>query len=638
MSRSPLVVALALLALLPAVPAAQAGSSTTPTSCVFNGLSFAFSADIPVVLEGTAEVLDSADGRYVDATEVVPGQQLRVTGATLSADLPQSLAQLGFENGNFVAGPNSIQARVWVNVQATNTVEGTQLLGPFDVTASTVITTDAQGNFASATPFSFADPVLPDTTWTATGGPVDLRHAPAGSITQQLPIGPPTGGNGPPAPRPVAGSTVIFIPQLGAARLTLDCSPPGALPPFDTVAGPRNQTCLSSLGRQLSGAPAGTPPGVTRELDPLTVALSRTTPAGQYTPGEPYTLTGARVSVTLPADVVAALAEREYAPGEPAFGDGETYASSITVALRATNTAEGTRQVRVDLPSRFERVAGVWQPAVLEGALPDTTWTPTGSARIAFAQAGPAALGALLQPGVSSPTLSAAPFSALPHGSLYVRLGSERLGETLDCLPAAITAVDDGTPWSDLGREASGARYTVATSADGAPAFSSVTAVVPPEPEPEPEPTAPPSDPTPAPPADPAPQPTPAPPVATPAPPTPTPAAPAVRRGTPTIRTSTLKAVRDRVKLQIRCSTTGVCTGRVALRSTGRVRVGSRSKVVTVAATRSYRVAAGRTATLSIPLSRDARTALRRTRRFSVRVTLTPTGRKAVRRTVKLTR
>lgn len=305
MRRTLLIAALALL--WGAAPA-----RATTNACNFSVDDYWTSID--VALTGTA----------TPQADVRPGDTLTLTGATAAAALPAYLAQVGYNAGILKAGENQIPVRVWVALQATNTLERTQLVGPVAVQAQTTITTATSGEFVSATPITYTPPALPATTWTAAGGDVVLSQAPAGSIAQRLPIGPDD------ALRAVKGSAVILA-DLSPVRFSMDCQPgsgndtgtgpvPGAPAPFDTRPGPLNQSCVDSAGtRSFAG-----------------VALSG--PALAYAAGTPFTLGGVR------------------APG----------ADSVT--LRGLGTVEGTRTV-----------AG--------GDVPPTTWTPSGTGPITFTQA-----------------------------------------------------------------------------------------------------------------------------------------------------------------------------------------------------------------------------------------------------------
>jgi hypothetical protein len=304
------VLLIAAVALLCGAAPARAASN----ACNFSVDDYWTSID--VTLAGTA----------TPPGEVLPGDAVTLTGATAAAALPAYMAQIGYNAGILKAGENQIPVKVWIALQATNTLERTQLAGPVDVQARTTITTAPNGEFLSASPITYTPPALPATTWTAAGGDVVLSQAPAGAITQRLPIGPDD------APRAIKGSAVILA-DLSPVRFSMDCQPGsgndtgtgplvGAPVPFDTRPGPRNQTCLDAAE--------------TRSYEAVTFAG----PSFDYATGQPFTLSGVRV----------------------------TGADRVTV--RGAGTVEGTQAA-----------------AVQGGVLADTTWTPSGTGPIAFSQA-----------------------------------------------------------------------------------------------------------------------------------------------------------------------------------------------------------------------------------------------------------
>lgn len=305
MRRAVLICALALL-----WGAAPAHAATN--ACNFSVDDYWTSIDVTVT--GTPDPAAGLD----------PGAAVRLEGVTAAATLPAYLASTGYNTGLLKAGRNEIPVKVWVAVQATNTVERTQLLGPVSVQAETTITTDASGAFVSATPITYAPPALPVTTWTAVGGDIVFSQAPAGSITQRLPIGPND------VLRSVTGSAVILA-DLSPARFSMDCRPgrgnATGTGPVDeapvtvaTAAVPMNQTCED------------------RSFAQATI----TGPALGYTAGQPFTLSGVRVA--------------------------GVDAGSLTI--RGAGTVEGTRVA-----------------AITGGVVADTTWTPSGTGPITFTQA-----------------------------------------------------------------------------------------------------------------------------------------------------------------------------------------------------------------------------------------------------------
>ena len=172
----------------------------------------------------------------------------------------------------------------------------------------------------------------------------------------------------------------------------------------------------------------------------------------------------------------------------------------------------------------------------------------------------------------------ALPRSSAPYGSVQLTVANG----TLDCSPAAISGHYEFIPNLDTPVFATAVKHEDPV-------------VVPPPPE------------TTRPVATVAPQPTP---TATPTP----------RRGTVSVRTTRLVVKRGKVKLRIACSRLGPCSGRLI------VRTGSK----TLVRARSYSVAAGKAKTYTLTI--------KRTRVTKVRVTLTPTGGRAVNKTLRLGR
>lgn len=641
--RSFLRRSLTLTAVLAAVTAAAAAApaaasaAEVPNACGFSGLSFAYDSPINISVSGNAEVLPDADGRYPSQTEVTPGALVRTTDVTVDATLPDQLApllyQLGWIQGNTDGSPrlNTLPITAWFDVRASNTVEGVRREGPFVFNATTNVVIDAQQNFVSATPFAFPEVELPDRTWTATGGPVEVSQAPRGAVGGTLPTGPNN------ALRSVSGSAVIAVnfPPPTTARVTLDCAPSVLTPPtFASIPGPRNNQCLSSAGRALSGTAAGVPVGVSRELDPLGIALTAPAAATTFEPGKPYLLAGAKLGLTIPADVAGALGRASYnAPTTDLVTASQDYSGRVWVAIRGENTTEGVQVVEAALTYRLEPdpigQTADWKPVSMQLTLPDTTWTPSGFAPLRFTQAAPGSLPAMTLPGVGAQGVTPTPYSTKPYGSVFVRLVTNRHAETFDCLPAAVTAIAPGVAWSDGGDVAppagSQGRYTVASAhptAVTAPFLTATRVIVDPPVDPDDGDDVPPVQ-----------QPPVGPPAVEPGPP---PAAAPV--GVPSVTGKSLRRKGSKLPLTIACSAIGPCAGAIELKTTGRVRVGKKRKLVTVVRRVNYSVQAGRSGKLSLRLSTDARKALQRSAKLRVRITLRPTSGPAITKTMDVKR
>ena len=600
---------------------AQAGTVVAPNACQYSY--DAFFRNTGVSLTGTgAVVAGAADPSAADTADVVPARRSRSNGATLHFLFPEELIRFGYTVGLLNAGENTINVRGWIAVKASNTKEGVQVVGPLDVTATTTITVDTadDGRFVGATPLTYTDPVLPATTWTATGGDVAFSQADEGTLPR-LPIGP--GG----AQRQPFGSTVIQA-NLNGVNFVMDCAPgaatdvnpsdnagpghaAGTAAAFSTIAGPLNVSCLDSLGRQVSGAAANLPAGVTRELNPLGAGLSAAGPS-TYTVGTPYVLSGTKVRLRLGADTVATLARFDNG-GTPLITADKRYPLQVWVTIAASNTAEATQTVMGTATYALPGAADV----VVD--LPATTWTPTGAGPIRFSGAQPGAMPAqdVVGPATGGPggPVVTTTFSTSPYGGILVRGATEANPISFDCVAGSIAIANDGIAWSNLGRAGSNGRYAFDVLPT-LPAFQTATnSETPPAGGGGQQPPPPPTQ-------------TVIPPVVKPT------AVPSLLK----LTSSTLKADRKgRVKLALSCGTgTLACAGTLEVKTASKVRVGKRSKVLTVVAKRSVNVGSGRKSTLTLTLSRDARSALKHRASLTVVVTFKPSAGKAVTKRVRL--
>jgi hypothetical protein len=115
--------------------------------------------------------------------------------------------------------------------------------------------------------------------------------------------------------------------------------------------------------------------------------------------------------------------------------------------------------------------------------------------------------------------------------------------------------------------------------------------------------------------------------------------APAPAPAAPRVTSTKLKLAGSRTAVVVACPA-GVqaCKGRIALRSRAPVRIGGRSRILTVAPVAGYDVAAGARKTVALKLGSAARTVMRKRRTLRVRVTLTPASGAAVTRDLTLQR
>lgn len=106
------------------------------------------------------------------------------------------------------------------------------------------------------------------------------------------------------------------------------------------------------------------------------------------------------------------------------------------------------------------------------------------------------------------------------------------------------------------------------------------------------------------------------------------------------IATTSLRAsAASVVGVDVKCGATRTsCKGVLSMRSALRIRVGGRLKYLTIVRDTRYTVAAGKRKKLKLKLGREARALLARRRSMKVKITLKPSGGKAVTRTVTLRR
>ena len=249
--RLALSAALVLAAVAVLAPPAAAGVAETPNACAF-----------------------SYDGEYrtqgVEITASAPasasaGQAFTLTGEELEVKLRSELARDAAAVGLIPSDGSqvSVGTRTWIALKGTNTREGTQVIGPVAVTATTSALYDESSQTISATPFVYTPPRLPDTTWTGTGGDIAFSQAGAGAISAargQLPVG----GGG--SALTVQGSAVVQASLPGGANFYMDCQPGQTnVTRPEAGAGTTSNSLVAGpfAGVKVAGAatnPGGTPP------------------------------------------------------------------------------------------------------------------------------------------------------------------------------------------------------------------------------------------------------------------------------------------------------------------------------------------------------------------------------------------
>jgi hypothetical protein len=392
-----------------------------------------------------------------------------------------------------------------------------------------------------------------------------------------------------------------------------------------------------------------------------------------------YTASGATVFVEKPAVPGAPPRVRlqsdepngTWSYATPSAGFGHRYLShtgnsqfplDAWVTIAASNTVEGVQTLPVKgywtinikdaTPGSPTNVGDYANDEVVatvpdvELNLPNTRWTPTGAGPVEFSIAQPGQLGIVqIESKGYDRTGYNMPLNVRPFGSVFVRAQTEAYGASNDCIPGAISVKDRSilttqTRLFFLDAEPTGAGVTVGDQALGDPAtpgqyptqgglqaaqglrgryafdFKAVPAIA----------TAPVAVPVAA---TPTPTPTPA---ATPAPnPAPKAVAFASRK--------TVKASKaGSVKLSLTNPNTKGTRYKLAVKTTGKHKVGGKRKVVNVAAGKTITVKPGST-TLRFSLSKAAKKLLKAKKSVKVKLTLTPTsGGSAVTKTITLKR
>lgn len=441
---------------------AGAGEANTPNACRYSFDNYW--RDQALTLGGTAAPNPAA-----------AGQTITVSGTTLKVDIPSWIPVYGYNFGLLQAGVNELPTQVWVALAATNTTEGTRVV-EVEAVASTTITPGTGGGETTATPISVTL-TLPDTTWTATGGNVAVSQAAPGTLPQGIPAG-------------IAGAAInptgsIYVSTtLGAGPLkfNLDCQPgvaagegtavtPGVAAAFETVTvgggdpdpdpDPEpvaNHDCISGLGRYRQA-----------EVQPLDVSLYLQNEPAPATGGA-YRLSGTRVGLNIPGDVVLALYRNNLA----VVGE-QTYNLHAWAAIAATNTIEGAQTVGAETtytftitdPTPADRNSGDESSTdvVKVVNLPNTDWTPTGAGALEFSEA-PAGTASTI--GVVGKGYRDTGYLVNPHGSIFIRAETTNYGANLDCVAGTVAVTDTTVGYSNLGRGESAGRYTI-TPADTEP-------------------------------------------------------------------------------------------------------------------------------------------------------------------------
>lgn len=196
--------------LIGAAPA-SAGTQTTTNACISNAT--ATYSDLPWTLSGTA----APNPATLGAGDVT------LSGSSIQVAIPATLLIAGYNLGLLSVGANNIPTIVYVSRAATNVVGGTAVqVDNFSIVAVTTITdpdgTPGTGD-ETATPLAVNEP-LPNMVVTPTGGPIQFRQGPNGSLPL-LPAGVAGAGAVQPNGSIFASASVAG----GLIRANFDCFP-----------------------------------------------------------------------------------------------------------------------------------------------------------------------------------------------------------------------------------------------------------------------------------------------------------------------------------------------------------------------------------------------------------------------------
>lgn len=307
---------------------------------------------VPVTLEGT--LTDGSGTELAPGAALAAGAQVKLTNATVSADLPDWIGPFAYDGGIIGNGTTSLPVHGWVALEATNTLEGAT--APIRIDTNAIAHADVQPGEAPSETSVVFEPVrasIPDQTWTATGGDVLVRQAVG---TKMAPI--PAGRDG--SPVQVNGSLFVAAELDANTRLFLDCLAGSQLDEgahhTDKLPNP-----LTGLGFRVPGF-SGTLSGATADWSTVDAQLEN---PGLFrgAAGQAVTVTGSKLRMRLTA------AQRADWLG--ASGDASVTGSVTIVGDRST-----AGQQAVSVPATSVAATGAGD-VVLD--LPATTWTPTGA-------------------------------------------------------------------------------------------------------------------------------------------------------------------------------------------------------------------------------------------------------------------
>jgi hypothetical protein len=319
---------------------------------------------------------DLAIGGVAPAGEPAAGDTVTVADVTLTVTVDSALIAAGVGAGVVQEGPNTVVSTVHLTLSATNTEEATQTVAG-EASLTFDVTVDPATGAVTVDP----DPVesvvaLADSTWTATGGAIEISVRPG-----TPPPGEPTIDERNAAP-------IRILNRLNdALNADFFCWP--------DLEDPDGEEPITE--EPITEEPVPVPPvtgtatyttecrnNITPDVSTLTFEVTGTAP-GKVQAGETVTLSDQHWKITVPGSVLDA------GIGLGLIGAGDTLNGAVKVSVAATNTAEGTREsspVPIEVgPIALDEATGTAQPVTAAFDVADMTWTTTGGT-VAYRMAG----------------------------------------------------------------------------------------------------------------------------------------------------------------------------------------------------------------------------------------------------------
>ncbi len=512
-----------LMALVPFSPAA-AGTRQTENACRYN-------------FDGLFHILQLTLVGTDPASPTAANQAVTLSGLRVQFTLPQAyvetaLATYGGQRSAVIhPGDNTVPVGLYLSVRASNTTEGSLVAAR----------PESDGYVGHIQYDSNLDPIsdivvdvpMPDLTFHATGaGPVSFRQGDPGQLGTLNGAG--VGGsnvtpalsfygggalfNGGPVLRGDCGSgeagvnndynfyapatalpfstsvsgvttTVAPVTTTTVAPATTTTVPgattttvPGATTTTAPTSTPQTGTwqCISGLGRQAASTNGGATEILAMDIT-LSTGQTAQAAAGQIRLRQP------RVSVAMPEEFLV----RAYRANQLLAGPN-TFQAFVWLAVKATNTQEGTQTMAVEVPYTATVVdAGgtnndgnesiaeadpVTHKVTYVFTMPTTLWTPLGTGLIEFSAAPQGTMSTI---GIQGQGEGNNAYQVNPYGSVFIRQMTNQYGSNLDCVngTVAVNTTPPVTPYSNFGRLVSAARYTITNNTNHAFRTFNVTAV-----------------------------------------------------------------------------------------------------------------------------------------------------------------